>query len=92
MVADFTTASRGIFEADGFCGHRRFDMGRARPNAAKPSAGTQSDASTESIGKDSDLEFCLLEIVRALACAAAREDHRKALEAEAMSLPKADRR
>ena len=61
------------------CGHRRFDMGRARPNTAKPNPGNQSDASTETIGKDSDTEFCLIEIARALARAAAREDHRKAL-------------
>jgi len=34
--------------------------------------------------KDSDIEIQLIEIVRALARAAARRDHRKALEAETM--------
>jgi len=44
------------------------------------------------IEKDRDVEIQLVEIIRALARAAAREDHRKAIEAEARSSAETNRR
>jgi hypothetical protein len=65
--------------------HRLRDMARAMKNPPTLTDGQLGRAVPESAAKDPDIEIHLLEIVRALARAAARKDHRKALEAEAMS-------
>jgi hypothetical protein len=60
-------------------------MAGDQSNAEKSVGGFRSTASAVSAGKDSDFENELIELVRALARAAAREDHRKAFHAETMS-------
>ncbi len=51
----------------------------------------QSAAREPSIGEEPNIENELVEIVRALARAAALEDHRKAFEANAMAATEAGR-
>lgn len=53
---------------------------------------TRRRSDTESAGRDSNTEIELMEIVRALARAAARADHRTVLALEPMSPTEADRR
>jgi hypothetical protein len=60
-------------------------MARATKNPATPTDGQLGRAAPKSAAKDSSIEIQLVEIVRALARAAARKDYREALEAEAMS-------
>ena len=67
----------------------RFDMSRTKTLTANSNVRRRSKPTVGSDGKNSDIEFSLVEIVRALARSAAREDHRKAIEAEAMSPAKA---
>jgi hypothetical protein len=64
-------------------------MSRTKTLTADSNVRRRSKPAVGSVGKDSDIEFSLVEIVRALARSAAREDHRKAIEAEAMSPAKA---
>jgi hypothetical protein len=60
-------------------------MARATKNPATPNDGQLGLAAPESAAKGPSIEIQLVEIVRALARAAARKDHREALKAEAMS-------
>ncbi len=60
-------------------------MAGDQSNAGRSVGGFRSTASAVSAEKDSDFENELIELVRALARAAAQEDHRKAIHAETMS-------
>ena len=64
-------------------------MSQSKPAYLNSNEGNRLSQKVAGTGKDSDIEFFLVEIVRALARNVAREDHRKALEAEAVYPSKA---
>jgi hypothetical protein len=67
-------------------------MSQSKPVHLKSNAGNRLSQRAAGAEKDSDIEFFLVEIIRALARNAAREDHRQVLEAEAMFPSEAKRR
>jgi len=64
-------------------------MARDQSNAHNSSVRPPSEAPRASIENDSDIKIELIEFVKALARAAAREDYRKAKSAETMPFTQA---
>lgn len=66
-------------------------MARKKADTRHLAARSQSGGSSPSAEKDSDFQTELIKIIQALARAAAREDHRRAAEADTMTT-KADQK
>ncbi len=64
-------------------------MARDQSNAGNSSVSSPSKAPLTSIENDSDIEIELIELIKALARAAAREDYRKAKSAETIPFTEA---
>ena len=61
-------------------------MARDQSNAGNSSVHSPSEAPLASVENDSDIKIELIELIKALARAAAREDYRKAKDAETIPL------
>ncbi|PWB80276.1 MAG: hypothetical protein C3F11_18375, partial [Methylocystaceae bacterium] len=85
-AADFTTTGFGRFPHEILVAMILVAMSKSktRKNSSKMLKGSGQSAGIVEI--DSDIQISLVEIIRALARSAAREDHRKAREVEAASL------
>jgi hypothetical protein len=66
-------------------------MVRDQLNARNSSVHSPSEVLLASVENDSDIEIELIELVKALARAAAREDYRKAKNAETIPITEAGR-